>query len=140
MFKATKLIAEAFDAKGLKYNTKENGELSLINVSMNNKSGSDEQYYFVSDDEKNDILIRSGTIARIPAEKTDAALELVNSFNTRFRFARFYLDKDNDVIAQVDVPVETQDADVGKIAIEMLVRLSKMYDDVYPQLMKCIWN
>ena len=140
MFKATKLIAEAFDAKGLKYNTKENGELSLINVSMNNKSGSDEQYYFVSDDEKNDILIRSGTIARIPAEKTDAALELVNSFNTRFRFVRFYLDKDNDVIAQVDVPVETQDADVGKIAIEMLVRLSKMYDDVYPQLMKCIWN
>lgn len=140
MFKATKLIAEALDKADLKYRTDENEKMSLVRVSMNNKTSSEEIYYFVSENDNNDVVIRSNPIVSVPPEKMDDMLDIINDCNTRFRYARFFIDKDGDVTIQVDVPTESTDADVGPVAVELLVRLTKIYDDVYPQLMKCVWG
>lgn len=140
MYKAIKLITEELDRAQLKYRAEETEKLSVIRVGMNNKVGGDEVYYFVADNDRNDVVLRSGTIASIPEEKMDEALEIVNNLNNRFRYARFVIDKDRDVVVQADVPTESTDAEVGPIAVELMVRLSKMYDEVYPQLMKCVWG
>ena len=139
MFKATKLIAEELTRRDLKFQTIEKETYSRIRIGFNNETESNEEYFLYSGDDDNDVLLRSGVIVSVPAEKTDSMLELLNEFNDTYRFFSFYLDEDNDVIMKLTFPVRTADSDVGKVAFEMISRANNIHEDIYPKLMKCLW-
>lgn len=140
MFKATKLIAEELTKREIKFNTVDNENFSKIRVGFNNKTNSSEEYNFYSLDDDNDVELRSGVILSVPEEKTDAMLKLINEFNVRYRFFRWYLDEDNDLMMKAIFPSETKDADIGPVAFEFLIRASNLHDTIYSEAMKLIWG
>jgi hypothetical protein len=64
-------------------------------------------------------------------------LVAVNSCNNKFRYVKLTIDKDRDVNLEYDMPL--QNNDVGEIAVEMLIRIMKMMEEIYPVLMKALY-
>ena len=50
---------------------------------------------------------------------------------------KFYLDEDNDVIANGDVMFDEQNA--AEACIELIMRTASIIDDAYADIMKAIW-
>lgn len=61
-----------------------------------------------------------------------------NAMNARFRWAKFYLDDDSDIAVESDAIVN--EATVGPVCREMVLRLIGIIDDAYPEFMKARWN
>ena len=77
-------------------------------------------------------------IANTPGEKTAKMLLVLNECNHKFRWVKFYLDNDNDVVANGDVIFDEQN--VGDACIELVMRTASIIDDAYPEIMKGIWG
>ena len=94
----------------------------------------------ISSDDDNDAQVRSAPIAKCPEDKRGAACELLNSLNSRFRFPKFVMDKDGDITVQYDIPLKVPDDALGDIAMELLIRISHIADEAYPEIMRFIWG
>ena len=82
--------------------------------------------------------VLTSSIASVPVEKTSKVLLTLNSANNKFRWVKFYLDDDNDVIADTDVIFNEQN--VGDACIEIIMRTVSIIDDAYADIMKAIWG
>ena len=82
--------------------------------------------------------ILTSPIASAPAEKTAAVLLALNECNHKFRWVKFYLDEDNDVVANGDVIFDEQNA--ADAVIELVMRTASIIDDAYADIMKAIWS
>ena len=82
--------------------------------------------------------IITSPIASTPADKTSKMLLILNECNHKFRWIKFYLDEDNDVIANGDVVFDEQNA--ADACIELIMRTASIVDDAYADIMKGIWG
>ena len=48
-------------------------------------------------------------------------------------------DNDGDLSAQWDLPDSVPSGLVGKVAMEIILRMFKIIDDAYPEVMKAVW-
>ena len=138
VYRATKAIAEAFEAKGIKHEIQELSKTSAVKASFNAKNAPSITVRFISSDDDSDVSVRIFSFVKVPENKTDAMLVMLNDLNKRFRYVRFRLDSDNEVMVSYDMAVAT--ADVGNIANEILLRIVKIADEAYPDLMKALWS
>lgn len=76
-------------------------------------------------------------IVSIPKDKTAQGLITCNTCNKRFRWVKFYIDDDNDLILETDAIID--DATVGDECVEMLFRAASIVDDCYGDFMRAIW-
>ena len=65
------------------------------------------------------------------------ALITCNRCNKRFRWVKFYIDDDNDLIVEADGIID--EMTVGEECIELLFRTVSILDDSYGDFMKAIW-
>ena len=81
------------------------------------------------------ILIGSGS-----AKETSVALmqRVLNDCNNKFRWVKFYLDDDNDIVANADILFD--ELNVGFTCVEIVMRTASIIDDAYPAIMKGIWG
>ena len=63
---------------------------------------------------------------------------MINRLNSQYRFAKFVLDDDLDVIVQYDLPLRGNN--VGECALEMAVCFVKVIQQAYADLMRTIWQ
>ena len=82
--------------------------------------------------------IITSPIASSPVEKAARVLLTLNDCNNKFRWVKFYLDDDNDVVANGDVLFNEQNC--GDACVEMILRTASIIDDAYADIMKAIWN
>lgn len=82
--------------------------------------------------------IVTSPIAGVPVEKTAQVLLTLNECNNKFRWVKFYLDEDNDIIANGDVMFDEQNT--AETCIEMIMRTANIIDDAYADLMKAVWS
>ena len=137
MFQATQVICDEFDKAGVKYTVRELENRSLVSVSFSVKGGPHLDVLFISRDDDNDVAVRVFNIVNVPEDKRDSVLRIINQASIDYRYACFFLQKDGNVGAQYDLPVKG--AAVGPVCVEILVRLMKIVENVYPNLMKCLW-
>ena len=137
--KATLLIKEEFEERGYKFDVHAEDGISLVRLGFNGEKMPHQKYVFVSRDDDNDVFVRSDTIVNLPAAKLPAAHRLLNEYNNRFRFVRFCLDRRNGVRLEYEMPIETADEDVGRIARDILMCMTVVTDEVYPELMRLVW-
>ena len=104
------------------------GDFSFTHIGIN--------VIFDQDGESAQIL--SSPIASVPAEKTSKLLLTLNECNCKFRWVKFYLDEDNDIIADGDVLFDEQNA--GEAVLESVMRTASIIDDAYAEIMKGIWG
>ena len=136
MFRSTKLVTDAFAEKELKYDVRETSTSEIVSVAF----ASNETYYFICHESNNDITVRSSILGNVPENKVDQMLVILNNVNRKMHFVVPYLDEDRDVVLQLDIPHEISDRSVGAVALEALLRIKKAHEDIYPQVMKCIWG
>lgn len=82
--------------------------------------------------------LATSPIASVPAEKTAQMLLTLNACNHKFRWVKFYLDDDNDVVANGDVIFDEQNT--GDACIELIMRAANIVDEAYADIMKTTWG
>ena len=137
MFKATEEIKRAFDARKLKYHIMDNGEVSAVEAGISGEKYSGLEVVFFSPDDDNDVAVRIMKICKVPSDRMAHMLVAVNKCNEKFRYVKLVIDKDRDVNLEYDMPLKNEN--VGDIAVEMLVRIMKMMEEIYPVLMKAMY-
>lgn len=139
VYHATQIIAQAFDQRGLKYNIREVGSLSTVELAFSGDNV-DVKLNFISSDNDNDVKVLSNTFAKFPESKLSTGYKLANDLAREYKYLKFTIDKDGDMSAQYDFPLKTQDEALGEFAIEMAARFTKIINDCYPKIMKALWS
>ena len=132
MFKAIREIHQTFDKKGLKHKVEQKGDHWVL---LSGMSGDGDTYIYLfikTDDSGNDVAVRSLPLGKVSRSNTGRVLELLNSFQQEYRFAKFVLDKDNDVMVQYDFSVAQPN--LGEAAAEIMLRLTRILDNCVPKL------
>lgn len=137
IYNATKVIDEAFKQAGIKYRVEEGKTTSRVVAGFTPKNGSAIRVNFISSDDDNDVSVRVIAIVSATDDKREAILNVANECNAAYRYCKFVVDDDNDVNAEFDFPVRTQN--VGPVAVEIFIRFMKIIEEVYPKFMKTLW-
>ena len=96
---------------------------------------------YVSFDEKSEgrtVQFASWGWASVPENKYAQGLVVCNMLNEKFRWVKFYIDKDKDVCVEADAIVD--DETVGQECREMVSRLVAIADEAYPAIMRAIYG
>ena len=127
------LIAEAFDRHEIKYRVVETGELSFIEAGFNIQGGPTVRFhYFSQTADGNDVQIRiSGLMCKVSREKRGAILEACNRINSQMRFLKFFLDKDDDLTGQGDLPARISEDCIGECCFELFLRSMQILNQCY---------
>ena len=91
---------------------------------------------YVFFDEDGDPLVgfKCWDIANFKDEKMAAGIIACNQLNDKYRWVKFYLDKDSDVIAQIDAYVDEENC--GRFCLSLVRRMVNIVDGGYPTLMQ----
>lgn len=139
IYKATKIVAEAFEKRGLKHAVRETEAFSFVDTSFTG-SNCNVRIRFINSDDDNDVKVLTENFAKFPESRRDRALELFNKLNRSYKYVKFTIDEDGEVTAQYDFPVSASDEDLGEMVIELAMRCAKIVDDTYPEIMQAIWS
>lgn len=138
MFQATELIYEALLRRDIKCKIREKGGMSLVEVAFRGRNFASVSLYFLSNAEGNDVAVRAANLVKFPPERLDKLYAACNDINRRYRFAKFVVDPEKDVVnMELDIPSRCEN--VGAVAEEMLIRAVRILDEVYPRLMQATW-
>lgn len=125
------LFIAHMDAKGVKYMDK--GE-NVVRVAY---SGDNLQSIpvFVFFDKDGDPMVqfKCWEIANFNGA-VDAGIRACNALNAKYRWVKFYLDKDNDVICECDAYIDV--GTCGSECLSLVQRVVNIADDAYPDLMR----
>lgn len=141
IYKATNLVAECFDSHNVKYRIEEIGDASIVEAAFSVDAGPHVIARFISKDDDNDVAVRVfGLVCKVPDSRRPAVLEACNRLSREIRFFKFYLDRENSVNVEADLPVRTDDCCVGECCFELFVRLMKILDDEFSVLAQALYT
>ena len=77
--------------------------------------------------------------ALLSAERSQYAkiYPVLNKLQDQYRFLRFTLDRDGDINVEYDATC--CDRDAGMLAMEMIIRITKILDEAYPELKRAVY-
>ena len=130
----------ALDGNGLKYTRHDEFPQPVFSIDF---GGGDFSYQHLSvrmifDDDGNSAHLLTAPIANVPAERIPHMLEVLNDLHNRFRWVRFYIDGDNDLLADSDIIID--DVTAGDTCVELVLRTASIVDDAYADIMKALWG
>ncbi|MBR4758708.1 MAG: YbjN domain-containing protein [Lachnospiraceae bacterium] len=94
--------------------------------------------YFTGKDDG--VSFITDTIAKIPKEKLEGGYKLMNLLNTTYRFVVFTVNSDREIVMGYDMPAALNEELIGEAVYEILVRISRIIELAYPEIMKNIWS
>ena len=77
-------------------------------------------------------------VAKIADEKYEKGLMDCNALNQTYRWVKFYIDEDKDVIVQSDTFVD--ELTCGEECLILVKRMVSIIDEGYPTLMQKLWS
>ena len=131
--------AEAFkamlDSKEFVYDIsqRDNGG-TMIGIVVSNRRTC---FFFDGDDNGCHVAVRT-IFDRCPAEKLGDVLIVCNALNAQFRWLKFYIDKDNDIMVEDDAILTPETA--GEECFELLARTAGILDKAKAELMRAIYS
>lgn len=85
------------------------------------------------------VTIKIYNLCKFPADKTNQMYKLCSELNKEYKWAKFYVDEsDNTLTAQDDAIIQLDTC--GAECYELSARLVLIVDEVYPRMMKTIWQ
>ena len=76
----------------------------------------------------------SSDMLNVPEDKMAEALLLLNELNNSYRWVKFCIDEDRDLLVRTDAIVSEETA--GKELLELTLRMSSIIDDAWPKIMR----
>ena len=84
------------------------------------------------------VQLSTWDIVHFPEDKFDKGLIVCNELNAQYRWVKFYIDSDNDVLASIDAYIDQET--VGEECYNLIGKIVKIIDIAYPELMKALWG
>jgi hypothetical protein len=69
--------------------------------------------------------------------REEQAIQLCNKLNLQYRWVKFYIDNDKDMVASLDATFDEETC--GEICLSLVRRMVSIIDDVYPEVAKARW-
>ena len=131
-------IRKAFDAVKINYHVNHIGNQWELVAGVNGKANTYQVKFICKDDGKCDVAVRIFGLAHYPDHRRNVALPILNEFQRKYRFIKLNLDKSGDVNLEYDLPA--CQSNVGASCVELFLRIMKIVDEIYPDLMRSVWN
>jgi len=77
-------------------------------------------------------------ICHIPPEKRDVMSECCNVLNERYRWVKFFVDEDGDMVTEIAIPLPPDGT--GRFCMDMMLELRDITDHAYPFIMTALWG
>ena len=132
----TTACAAYFDSVGLKYHQHDERALSASWNADNVPNGIRVLMLFDKDGDNNLRFVVSN-IVTVPQDRLGAVILACNKLNSRFRFAKFYIEDNNELFIDGDAIVSMDN--VGDVCREMCNRMVDIVDKGYPDIMRAIY-
>ncbi len=116
----------------------ETSKSSVVWLQFGVKNGGSYKIRFISSDDDNDVAVRVYSLITVDEDKRPQVMKALNDLNRRFRFIKFVCDDDGDVNVEYDFLVNAEN--IPASAREMVIRLVKIIDESYPEIMKALWS
>ena len=134
MTKTLDNIKSYFKAKELGYQEVKEGETIRVRFSGLENAGTVE-ILVITDDNERTIALRSYNLLKVKDELKPKMYKVCSDLNHKFRWVKFYVDdSDNTVTAESDAV--TQAGSAGEEAFELVLRMTKIIDEAYDELMR----
>ena len=144
---AYEAIKAEFDKQGLNYgeDTSEDGEDHILRMRQKLDNGSVVSIAIVvteNGDTNDFIKIKYFDLVRL-GEKAEPTVfhEKLNEWNSEYRYVKFVVDDDQDVVVDIDLPL---DLHVGAFQVESFMSMVgvglQVIEEVYPDPMKLRWS
>lgn len=131
---AVKMFTDYMDRKDVKYTILKEDR---VRIGFNGDNMPTISLIFAFGDDGRDVAIRVFSIAKVPEEKIGNACFACSKLNYKFRWVKFYLDRDNEVTASMDAVIDPYTT--GEECYELLIRTTDIVDKAYPDIMKMLW-
>lgn len=128
------LFLRYLDEKGVKY-TDRDEYVVRISYSCDNLK-TIPVYIFFDEDGDPMVQFKCWDIANFK-NKEAKGIFACNEMNKTYRWVKFYLDKDADVVASIDAYIAEYNC--GEECLALVRRLVNIIDDAYPTFAKAMW-
>lgn len=138
--KNAELCIESLEEGGLtfKVHEPESGD-TVVELGFSNPNGPYVRFILIYDEDDTAISVRCIDYVNFPAEMTDDIFDMCDEYNCRYRFAKLYVDRDdNTVNAQISTFVTPET--VVELTHACLGMLMESVNESYPRFMKAIWS
>ena len=139
IYPATQAVLDHFRSKGIRCRLDELDNASLVQIPFSGKNVTNIILYIISKDDSTAVNLRTMPLARVPEGRSNAVLQVLNACNLKYRYVKFSLDNERDILAQYDVPLRTSMEEIGDICEEILARFGHILDECHPEIMKAIY-
>ncbi len=100
-------------------------------------SGKQFNAIFSGDDDGRRVAMRT-VFEKCPEDRMADLLIVCNSLNVQYRWLKFCVDNDNDIMVEDDAILSPESA--GEECFELLVRTASILDDVKPVIMRALYS
>lgn len=138
MNSAAKLFSDYLEQRNVKYSISRS---NVVSVGYTGENCPSIRLHFFFGEDGRDVAIRSNSIVKIQKEKGGqhlAALIVCSELNKKYRWIKFYLNDDNEIIAEDDAVIEPHTT--GEECYKLLQREVDIIDEAYPGIMRAIWG
>lgn len=129
------ILKNRFDQDKLPYREIEYGTMEIIQQGKNMQNV--RIVVGFGDGTSNRPWFKCFDLGRFADDKYAAGLIACNNANKQYRWLRFYIDEENDVVAAADAIVSEES--VFDEVIELIIRMMQIVDNLYPSFMKARW-
>ena len=133
MLLAAQLFMEDLEAKELNYSFREAGDDVIVNFPYDGKFTN-----FVFSGNDGCYVSMYTVFESVPADKVPDMLVVCNSLNAKYKWLKFYIDKDSDLMIEDDAILTPEDS--AAECFELLARRINILKDVKPIIMKAIYG
>lgn len=127
-------FARYLTSKGYKYTQKED---RIIEISFRGENlNSIDVFVFFDKDGDPLVSLKCWEIANFKNNER-IGMEVCNQLNAEYRWVKFYIDDDKDVIAETDGVLSMDTC--GEHCLFLVKRVINIVDDVYPRFAKARW-
>lgn len=132
-------FVKRLDEEGKKYDCDERpGQSDVVTLRFAGANCNSMVVRFFFDNDEKSVAIRCFSICHFTDEQVTEGIAEANRLNNEYRWARFSVDDNNDVVVAADAVITPETA--GSVCYELLARVVNIIDRVYPRLMKIRWK
>ncbi len=130
-----RLFLRHMDEIGIKYQDRD--EFCVKVVYSGDNLNTIPIYFFFDKDGENMVALKCWDILNFNGKEANGVLAC-NELNAKYRWIKFFIDKDNDTVADCDAYLD--DVSCGEECVRLLRRMVNIVDDAYPELAKARWS
>ena len=135
MNQAMQRFVDYLDQKGVKYRLHDDKSLT---VPYRGDNAPNINVMLIFGEDCCDVAVKIFTICKVPDNKVYDMYKCASELNAHFRWLKFYIDKDQELMADMDAVIQIFSC--AEECYELVQRSVSIVDDAYPMAMKVLYS